>query len=131
MKKVFEMIIEKLEEKENESILKAPNTGDFNNKDYQKWMMKSFGFKESMKIVQEVAEEYNGGWISCSERLPKAEVKEEKAFKNGVKFASEKIFNLCNAMSMPVCLSMGDDTFYVSINEIKEIIEQIKEMERD
>ena len=57
--------------------------------------------------------------------------KEEKAFENGVKFASEKIFNLCNAMSMPVCLSMGDDTFYVSINEIKEIIEQIKEMESD
>ena len=52
--------------------------------------------------------------------------KEEKAFENGVKFASEKIFNLCNAMSMPVCLSVGDDTFYVSINEIKEIIEQIK-----
>ena len=52
--------------------------------------------------------------------------KEEKAFENGVKFASEKIFNLCNAMSMPVCLSMGDNTFYVSINEIKEIIEQIK-----
>ena len=52
--------------------------------------------------------------------------KEEKAFENGVKFASEKIFNLCNDMSMPVCISMGDDTFYVSINEIKEIIEQIK-----
>ena len=57
--------------------------------------------------------------------------KEEKAFENGVKFASEKIFNLCNAMSMPACLSMGDDTFYVSINEIKEIIEQIKKMESD
>lgn len=52
--------------------------------------------------------------------------KEEKAFENGVKFASKKILNLCNAMSMPVCLSKGDDTFYVSINEIKEIIEQIK-----
>ena len=66
MNKAFEKILEKLEEKENESILKAPNTGDFNNPDYQKWMMKSFGFKESIKIVQEAAEEYNCGWIACS-----------------------------------------------------------------
>lgn len=73
MKKVFEKIIERLEEKENEFILKAPNTSDFNNKDYQKWMMKSFGFKEAMKIVQEVEEEYatdtnvgSNDWIMCS-----------------------------------------------------------------
>ena len=26
---------------------------------------------KAKKIVQEVAEEYNGGWIPCSERLPK------------------------------------------------------------
>ena len=26
--------------------------------------------KECFEIVQEVAEEYNGGWIPCSERLP-------------------------------------------------------------
>lgn len=25
---------------------------------------------EAISIVQEVAEEYNGGWIPCSERLP-------------------------------------------------------------
>ena len=52
--------------------------------------------------------------------------KEEKAFENGVKFASEKIFNLCNAMSMPVCLSMGDDTLYVSVEEIKKIINDVQ-----
>ena len=27
--------------------------------------------KEMLEIVQEVAKEYNGGWIACSERLPK------------------------------------------------------------
>ena len=70
MNKAFEEILGRLEEKENEAILKAPNTYDFNNPEYQKWMMKSFGFKESMKIVQEVAEEYSGGWILCSERMP-------------------------------------------------------------
>ena len=26
--------------------------------------------EESISIVQKVAEEYNGGWIPCSERLP-------------------------------------------------------------
>ena len=52
--------------------------------------------------------------------------KEEKAFDNGVKFASKKIFNLCNAMSMPVCLSMGDDTLYVSIEDIKNIISDVQ-----
>ena len=51
--------------------------------------------------------------------------KEEKAFENGIKFACEKIFNKCNAAAMPVCLSIRDSTFYVSIDEIKKIIEQI------
>ena len=26
--------------------------------------------KEMLEIMQEVAEEYNGGWVPCSERLP-------------------------------------------------------------
>lgn len=86
MNKAFEKISERLEEKENEAILKAPNTYDSNNPEYQKWMMKSFGFKESMKIVQEVAEEYNGGWIPCSERLP-----EEKLCEDGKYDPSEKV----------------------------------------
>lgn len=51
--------------------------------------------------------------------------KEEKAFENGIKFACEKFLNKCNAAAMPVCLSIRDSTFYVSIDEIKEIIEQI------
>lgn len=54
--------------------------------------------------------------------------KEEKAFENGIKFASEKIFNLCNAMSMPVCLSVGDDTLYVSVDEIKKIINDVQSL---
>ena len=54
--------------------------------------------------------------------------KEEKAFENGIKFASKKIFNLCNAMSMPVCLSVGDDTLYVSVDEIKKIINDVQSL---
>ena len=30
----------------------------------------AFSVKECIEIVQEVAEEYNVGWIPCSERLP-------------------------------------------------------------
>ena len=30
----------------------------------------AFSVKECMEIVQEVAEEYKGGWIACNERLP-------------------------------------------------------------
>ena len=29
-----------------------------------------FGLERAIKIVKEVAEEYNGGWIACCERLP-------------------------------------------------------------
>lgn len=46
-------VIEQLETKENEAILKAPNTSDLQNPDYQKWMMKSYGFKEAIEIVKQ------------------------------------------------------------------------------
>lgn len=70
MKEFIEKLIGGLEEKENEAVLKAPNTNDISNIEYQKWMMKSYGFKESIEIVNQLAEEYNNGWIPCSERLP-------------------------------------------------------------
>lgn len=46
-------VVKELETKENEAILKAPNTSDFQNPDYQKWMMKSYGFKEAIEIVKQ------------------------------------------------------------------------------
>lgn len=52
--------------------------------------------------------------------------KEEKAFENGMKFACEKILNKCNTAAMPVCLSIRDSTFYVSIDEIKKIISDVQ-----
>ena len=66
MQEVFEKIIELLTQKENEAVLKAPNTGDIANAEYQKWMMKSYGFKEAIEIVKQEAEKYNNGWIPCS-----------------------------------------------------------------
>ena len=46
-------VVKELETKENEAILKAPNTSDLQNPDYQKWMMKSYGFKEAIEIVKQ------------------------------------------------------------------------------
>ena len=63
MNKVFEKILERLEELIEESYYEATegshNAGIRNN-----------AYHEVKKIVQEVAEEYKDGWISCSERLP-------------------------------------------------------------
>ena len=53
MNKAFEKILERLEADEKHTF------DGCINKRYAK------------QIVQEVAEEYNGGWIACSERLPK------------------------------------------------------------
>ena len=58
MNEFIEKLIGRLEEKENEAVLKAPNTSDISNIEYQKWMMKSYGFKESIEIVNQLAEEY-------------------------------------------------------------------------
>ena len=52
MNKAFEKILERLEADEKHTF------DGCINKRYAK------------QIVQEVAEEYNGGWIPCSERLP-------------------------------------------------------------
>ena len=62
MKKEFEEILERLEEAENILLNEAGDIGCTlgitNMSEYSK------------QIVQEVAEEYNDGWIPVSERLP-------------------------------------------------------------
>ena len=59
MQEVFSKIIEELEE--NQTIVF--NLGGGKPK-------QSIDLERAIEIVQEVAEEYNGGWIACSERLP-------------------------------------------------------------
>ena len=63
MKEAFEKIFEKLEELQNNLL--SQTEGDVS---VQVGIIN--GVMYSMKIVQEVAEEYKGGWIACSERLP-------------------------------------------------------------
>ena len=64
MNKAFEKILEKLEELQNNLL--SQTEGDIN---LQVGVIN--GVMHSKKIVQEVAEEYNNGWIPCSEKLPK------------------------------------------------------------
>ena len=65
MNKAFEKIVEKLEELQNNLL--SQTEGDVS---VQVGIIN--GVMYSKKIVQEVAEEYNGDWIPCSERLPEA-----------------------------------------------------------
>ena len=63
MNKAFEKILERLEELQNNLL--SQTEGDVSVR-----VGIINGVMYSKKIVQEVAEEYKGGWIPCSERLP-------------------------------------------------------------
>ena len=61
MYKAFEKIIEKLEELHERYINQYGAVGG---------NPMAFSVKECMEIVKQEAEQYNNGWISCSERFP-------------------------------------------------------------
>ena len=63
MNEVFEKIIEKLEEK-RKSYENEYGMIDFQIQE---------DYKNAIKIVQEAAEGYHGGWMPCNERLPEPE----------------------------------------------------------
>ena len=67
MNKAFDKILEFIDEqiKIEESIAKSENEGHPITHQYGANCMNVI-----KKFVQEVAEEYNNGWIACSERLP-------------------------------------------------------------
>ena len=69
MNKAFEKILERLDSKKQyfQKFYEADGKteeDEYINKATQ------LAFDDAKNIVQEVAEEYNGGWIACSERLP-------------------------------------------------------------
>ena len=72
MNRAFEKILKKIEEKRNkyQRLADGSNFDGWNEEDI-KYSSKAEMCEELKEIVQEVAEEYNGGWIPCSERLPK------------------------------------------------------------
>ena len=61
MNKAFDKILERLEELHERYINQYGIVGG---------NPMAFSVKECMEIVQEVSEEYNGGWISVKDRLP-------------------------------------------------------------
>ena len=69
MSKAFEKILERLDAKKQyfQKFYEADGKteeDEYINKATQ------LAFDDAKQIVQEVAEEYNGGWIPCSEQLP-------------------------------------------------------------
>lgn len=75
MNKAFEKILEKIEEKLKKSEERYYRYLDdsnlscmFDRSDMEERRVDTI--KEMLEIVQEVAEEYKGGWIPCGERLP-------------------------------------------------------------
>ena len=75
MKEAFEKILERLDEelrKSEERYYRYLDDGNlscmFDKSDIEEKRVDTI--KEMLEIVQEVAEEYKGGWIPCSDRLP-------------------------------------------------------------
>ena len=75
MNKAFEKILERLEEKLKKSEERYHRYLDdsnlscmFDKSDIEETRVDTI--KEMLEMVQEVTEEYNGGWIACSERFP-------------------------------------------------------------
>lgn len=71
MNEAFEKILKKIEEKRNkyQRLADGSNFDGWNEEDI-KYSAKAEMCEELKEIVHEVAEEYHGGWIPCSERLP-------------------------------------------------------------
>ena len=71
MNRAFEKILKKIEEKRNkyQRLADGSNFDGWKEEDI-KYSAKAEMCEELKEIVQEVAEEYNGGWIMCSEKLP-------------------------------------------------------------
>lgn len=76
MNKVFDMIIEKLEERTSflSDCTKYGNKdAEQQEKSYSTMMMYEVAdlVDDLIEIVKQEAKQYNNGWIPCSERLPK------------------------------------------------------------
>ena len=66
MKEFIEKLIERLEERQND-IAGNLSLNVYYSDGYDK------GIEYTIEIATELAEEYKGGWIPCSERLPSKE----------------------------------------------------------
>ena len=84
MNKAFEKILERLDEKK-QYFQKFYDAEGKTEQDENINKSTQLAFDESKGIVQEVAQEYNGGWIPCSDRLPD---------KNGMYLCTQNTYDL-------------------------------------
>ena len=80
MNKAFEKILERLEET---SVCEDNRTCNYCQRNWCPLLL--IERDEVEKIVNEVSEEYNNGWIACSERLPE---------KNGMYLCTQNSYDL-------------------------------------
>ena len=79
MKEFIEKLIEKLEEKfkynseQAEIYRKGSDKDAYFREKKDLYMDRANTYGEVMRIINELAEEYNNAWIPCSERLPEEE----------------------------------------------------------
>ena len=71
MNKVFEKIIEKLEEELKLADEEKLRCARANPLQFDSAKGYAHGVGKAIEIVKQEAEQYNNGWIPCSERLPK------------------------------------------------------------
>lgn len=66
---VFEKILVRLEE--CKKIMLSPKNSDCYGEECKEVDCVACGFDKAIEIVKETASEYSGGWIPCSDHLPK------------------------------------------------------------
>ena len=103
MNKAFDKILERLEEVENRLLNESGDIGCTlgitNMSEYSK------------QIVHEVAEEYHGGWIPCSERLPEIGQEVIVATKNGSVY-SNIYYDYTDSNAKEPCFHRWDDEMW-------------------
>ena len=103
MNNAFDKILERLEEVENRLLNESGDIGCTlgitNMSEYSK------------QIIQEVAEEYNGGWIPCSERLPEIGQEVIVATKNGSVY-SNIYYDYIDSNAKEPCFHRWDDEMW-------------------
>ena len=92
MQEVFENIIEQLEKEKMSYFLTIANTGD--EKLDCAYEHVGNALDKAIEIVKQEAEQYNNGWIPCSEQLPEEYKLYDITFKNSAGIHSDSaIYN--------------------------------------
>lgn len=109
MQEVFEKIKKKLEEqlKQYDMRIERRNSDCYFDEASKKENLdgRASGIEKAIEIVDQVAEEYNNGWISCSERLP---IGEEYRKKIDDSYFYKHMLTTTNEEDIPICVGWYD-----------------------